>query len=209
MATETSPPIPFSGARRFFSTSYESAFSGETYTSRVRRSPSGAGRLTSRSSAHRNAASVFPDPVGAETSTFSPAAIAGQALACAAVGRSNERVNQSRTRGSNDASGSEGMRPTSLLASGRRPRAPDLPAWVGCSPSGYGGSVPISRRFPALAAAAALCLPIAACGDSDVDKAKNEVQDAADQVKGDLDDVSKKDLENARDDAEDAAKNGS
>ena len=69
--------------------------------------------------------------------------------------------------------------------------------------------MPISRRFPALAAAAALCLPIAACGDSDVDKAKNEVQDTADQVKGDLDDVSKKDLKNALNDAEDAAKDGS
>jgi uncharacterized protein YwgA len=65
------------------------------------------------------------------------------------------------------------------------------------------------RRLAALAAAAALCLPVAACGESDVDKAKNEVQDAADQVKGDLDDVSKKDLRNALDDAEDAAKNGS
>jgi len=67
----------------------------------------------------------------------------------------------------------------------------------------------LQRRLAALAAAAALCLPMAACGDSDVDKAKNEVQDAADQVKGDLDDVSKKDLENALNDAEDAAKNGS
>jgi len=66
-----------------------------------------------------------------------------------------------------------------------------------------------SRRFAALAASAALCLPVAACGDSDVEKAKNKVQDAADQVKGDLDDVSKKDLENALDDAGDAAKDGS
>jgi uncharacterized protein YwgA len=66
-----------------------------------------------------------------------------------------------------------------------------------------------SRRFAALAASAALCLPVTACGDSDVDKAKNEVQDAADKVKGDLNDVSKKDLENALNDAEDAAKNGS
>ena len=55
----------------------------------------------------------------------------------------------------------------------------------------------------------ALCLPVAACGDSDVEKAKKDVQDAADQVKGDLNDVSKKDLENALNDAEDAAKNGS
>jgi uncharacterized protein YwgA len=69
--------------------------------------------------------------------------------------------------------------------------------------------MPVQRRAAALAAAAALCLPIAACGESDVDKAKNEVQDAADKVKGDLNDVSKKDLENALDDAEDAAKNGS
>ena len=30
MATSMSPPMPFSGARRFFSTSYESAFSGDT-----------------------------------------------------------------------------------------------------------------------------------------------------------------------------------
>ena len=64
------------------------------------------------------------------------------------------------------------------------------------------------RRLSALAATAALCLSVAACGESDVDKAKNEVQDAADQVKGDLNDVSKKDLENALNDAEDAAKNG-
>ena len=65
------------------------------------------------------------------------------------------------------------------------------------------------RSLAALLAATALSLPIAACGDSDVDKAKNQVQDAADEVKGDLNDVSKKDLENALDDAEDAAKNGS
>ena len=65
------------------------------------------------------------------------------------------------------------------------------------------------RRLSVLAAAAALCLPVAACGQSDVDKAKNEAQDAADKVKGDLNDVSKKDLENALDDAQDAAKNGS
>lgn len=67
----------------------------------------------------------------------------------------------------------------------------------------------LSRRLTALAATAALCVPIAACGESDVDKAKSEVQDAADKVKGDLNDVSKKDLENALGDAEDAAKNGS
>jgi uncharacterized protein YwgA len=66
-----------------------------------------------------------------------------------------------------------------------------------------------ARKLAALLTAAALCTPMAACGQSDVDKAKNEVQDAADNVKGDLNDVSKKDLENALSDAQDAAKNGS
>jgi uncharacterized protein YwgA len=61
----------------------------------------------------------------------------------------------------------------------------------------------------ALSAAAALCLPIAACGDSDVDKAKNEIQNAADKAKGDLNDVSTKDLNKALNDAQDAAKKGS
>jgi hypothetical protein len=69
--------------------------------------------------------------------------------------------------------------------------------------------VPVSRKLAALLTAAAVCLPVAACGDSDVDKAKNEVQDAADKVKGDLNDVSKKDLKNALNDAQDAAKKGS
>ena len=69
--------------------------------------------------------------------------------------------------------------------------------------------MPAQRRFAALIAVAAVALPIAACGDSDVDKAKNKVQDAADEVKGNLNDVSKKDLKNALNDAQDAAKNGS
>ncbi|HEX6654468.1 MAG TPA: hypothetical protein VF072_17100 [Thermoleophilaceae bacterium] len=65
------------------------------------------------------------------------------------------------------------------------------------------------RRLSVLAVVAALCMPVAACGQSDVDKAKNKVQDAADEVKGNLNDVSKKDLEKALNDAEDAAKSGS
>ena len=80
---------------------------------------------------------------------------------------------------------------------------------MGWAKAGYVEQVPVSRKLAALVMAAALCLPIAACGESDVDKAKNEVQDAADSVKGDLNDVSKKDLKNALNDAEDAAKNGS
>ena len=70
-------------------------------------------------------------------------------------------------------------------------------------------SVNSSRKLAAVAVAGALCLPLAACGESDVDKAKNQVQDAADKVEGNLDDVSKKDLEKALNDAQDAAKNGS
>ena len=44
------------------------------------------GSAASRSIAHRNAASVLPEPVGAEISTCSPEAIAGHAWACAGVG---------------------------------------------------------------------------------------------------------------------------
>jgi hypothetical protein len=60
--------------------------------------------------------------------------------------------------------------------------------------------VPVSRKLATLVTAAALLLPVAACGESDVDKAKNEVQDAADSVKGDLNDVSTKDLKNSLND---------
>jgi hypothetical protein len=80
--------------------SYARAFSGLTYTTRVPRgaSPaSAAPALLSRSSAHRNAASVFPDPVGAETKTCSPPAIAGHAFAWAGVGAAKACSNQSRT----------------------------------------------------------------------------------------------------------------
>ena len=74
---------------------------------------------------------------------------------------------------------------------------------------GYVEPVLISRRLAALAAAAALCLPLAACGEDDVDQARDDVQQAADDLKGDLDDVSKDDLEDALNKAEDAANNGS
>ena len=56
--------------------------------------------------AHRNAASVLPEPVGAEISVCSPVAIAGQACACTAVGAAKAAANQSRTRGVNAARGS-------------------------------------------------------------------------------------------------------
>ena len=65
--------IPVSGARRFRSMSVASALRGEMYSTRHRRLGSvGGGVAASRSSAHRNAASVLPEPVGAMTSVSSP-----------------------------------------------------------------------------------------------------------------------------------------
>ncbi len=89
--------IPVSGARRFRSMSTASAFSGEMYSTRQRcLGSSGAGAAARRSSAHRNADSVLPDPVGAMTRVFSPLLIAAQAWACACVGVANAAENQSR-----------------------------------------------------------------------------------------------------------------
>ena len=67
----------------------------------------------------------------------------------------------------------------------------------------------LSRKLVALAAAAMLCVPVAACGEDDVDQARKDVQERADELKGDLDDLSKEDLQKKLDDVEDAAKNGS
>jgi hypothetical protein len=69
--------------------------------------------------------------------------------------------------------------------------------------------MPLSRRLAALVAVAAVCLPVAACGDDDVDQARKDVQEQADKLKGNIDDLSKDDLRNALDDAQNAAKNGS
>src|SRR5918992_1311895 len=53
----------------------------------------------------RKAASVFPEPVGAEISVSPPAAIAGHPLACGSVGPAGKRVeNHSRTTGWKPAS---------------------------------------------------------------------------------------------------------
>ena len=45
----------------------------------------------------RKAARVLPDPVGARISVWSPAAMAGQPCAWAAVGAGNEVANHART----------------------------------------------------------------------------------------------------------------
>jgi polyhydroxyalkanoate synthesis regulator phasin len=70
-------------------------------------------------------------------------------------------------------------------------------------------SVPLSNKLAAAVTTAALCLPLAACGEDDVDKARQDLKDAAAEAKGNLDDLSKDDLRNALDDAQRAAKNGS
>ena len=80
--------------------SFDSALSGETYTTCVSsgRPPSTASR-TSVSIAARNAASVLPEPVGAAMSVCRPARIAGQARVCGSVGAANARENQADTAG--------------------------------------------------------------------------------------------------------------
>ena len=99
--------IPVSGARRFRSMSTASALSGETYSTRVRCFGSGGGgTAASLSIAHKNAASVLPDPVGATTSVSSPLPMACQAPACACVGSANAPSNQARVAGENPSSAS-------------------------------------------------------------------------------------------------------
>jgi hypothetical protein len=65
------------------------------------------------------------------------------------------------------------------------------------------------RKFAAILTAAALCLPLAACGEDDVDQAREEVEAKAEELRGDLDDLSKEDLRNELRDVEDAAEQGS
>jgi polyhydroxyalkanoate synthesis regulator phasin len=69
--------------------------------------------------------------------------------------------------------------------------------------------VPDSRKLALVLALAALSAPLAACGEDEVDKARDDIRQTADQLKGDIDDLSKQDLREALSDAEDAAKNGS
>src|SRR6202012_4721155 len=74
--------------------------SGEMYSTRQRRLGSaGGGAAASRSSAHKNAASVLPDPVGAMTRESSPLPMAVQACAWAWVGSAKTAVNQALVAG--------------------------------------------------------------------------------------------------------------
>ena len=58
-----------------------------------------------RSRQKRNAARVFPDPVGASRSVCSPRAIAGQPSACGGDGAAKVASNQARVGAENEASG--------------------------------------------------------------------------------------------------------
>ena len=90
--------------------SFDSAFSGDTYTTRVtsRSSPAAPSR-TSESIAARKAASVLPEPVGAAISACWPLAMAGHASSCAGVAPcGNVWANHACTAGWNWGSGMDG-----------------------------------------------------------------------------------------------------
>jgi hypothetical protein len=63
--------------------SLSSALSGETYTARTAfGNPSASASRPNSERIERNAASVFPLPVGARMSVFSPASVCGSAAFC-------------------------------------------------------------------------------------------------------------------------------
>jgi hypothetical protein len=72
--------------------------------------------------------------------------------------------------------------------------------------------MPAERQLASILAVLALTAPLAACGDDDVssqlDQARDDVQRQADKLEGNLDDLSKQDLQEALDDVEGAAKGG-
>jgi polyhydroxyalkanoate synthesis regulator phasin len=72
--------------------------------------------------------------------------------------------------------------------------------------------VPDFRKFALVLTLAALAAPLAACGEDardQVDQARKDIRQKANELKGNLDDLSKQDLQKALNDAEDAAQNGS
>jgi len=69
--------------------------------------------------------------------------------------------------------------------------------------------VPDRRKYVAFLTLAALAAPIAACGDDDIDQARQDIREQAEEIEGKLDDLSKEDLREALRDAENSAENGS
>jgi hypothetical protein len=72
--------------------------------------------------------------------------------------------------------------------------------------------MPAKRSSASILAAVALATPLAACGEDDVnrevDQARDDIQREAQQLEGNLDDLSKQDLREALDDVEGAAEGG-
>src|SRR4051795_10276279 len=85
--------------------------------------------------AHRKAARVLPDPVGATTSAWSPRAMACQASRCTLVGSVNDSVNHARVAGENSCNASA-MPPFNRmpLTSSLEPASPLLGAHLGEGP---------------------------------------------------------------------------
>ena len=69
-----------------------------------------------------------------------------------------------------------------------------------------------ARKVATFSTLLALSAPIAACGEDDVEReanqARQEIQDKARELEGNLDDLSKKDLREALRDVESSAKGG-
>jgi hypothetical protein len=68
--------------------------------------------------------------------------------------------------------------------------------------------VPRPRSLASLIAVAALCAPVAACGEDDVEQARDDIREQARELEGNLDDLSERDLREALDDARQSAKEG-
>ena len=92
---------------------------------------------------------------------------------------------------------------------GGGPRVFGLHACVLSALHGYLFCLSTSRKLAALLTAGALCLPLAACGEDDVDQAREDVEAKAEELQGDLDDLSEEDLRNELEEVEEAAENGS
>ena len=105
---------PASGLRRFRSMSAARAFRGETYRIRGPGARLGAGSdVTRRSIAHRKAANVLPDPVGATMRVSAPDAMVRHASVCTGVGLVNDSVNHRPVAApkTGSAAGSDGTSP--------------------------------------------------------------------------------------------------
>src|SRR6266568_173696 len=79
----------------------------------------------------KKAASVFPEPVGAEMSTLRPAAISGQPCSWGSVACWNRESNHSETRGSKPARGMASSIVTCIMTWGNERRNISLEFGVG------------------------------------------------------------------------------